>query len=158
MTKLGTLAVLGLLLGVGLYPGLGAAVMVRLSLQQLSRESDTIVLGTVTQRVSAWNTLHTAIYTDVMVTVGEVIKGTPASELIIRIAGGIVGDIGMRTSTAPEMQDGDQVILFLRTAHIPASVVGEYQGAYTVSNGTVTRDGQQVAVGDFIKAIRAASL
>ena len=157
MRKTLSTALVALLMGVGLFPGLGEMAMVDLSLEQLSQEADTIVLGTVTKRVSAWNNLHTAIYTNVTVTVDEAIKGAPGSELIVQIPGGTVGDIGMRTSTAPEIHDRDQVILFLQTASVPASVAGQYQGAYTVSNGTVTRDGQSVGVGNFIQAIRAAS-
>lgn len=150
------LVMLVVLAGVGLFLGSGIAAMIKLSLEQLAVEADTIVLGTVTGQASAWNAQRTAIYTDVTVAVEEAIKGSPGAEVTFRIAGGIVGDIGMRTSNDPVFQDGEQVIVFLNTEGAPASVVGLKQGKYTVRNGTVTRDGQTVAVADFLNAIRAA--
>jgi hypothetical protein len=39
--------------------------------------------------------LHTAIYTDVRVEVEEAIKGAVGPEVIFRITGGEVGEIGM---------------------------------------------------------------
>ncbi len=149
--------VLAGLVGVGMFPGLGGAAMVKLRLEQLAAEADTIVLGTVTSQVSAWNAQHTAIYTDVTVAVEEVVKGTPGAEVTFRVAGGIVGDIGMRTSNDPVFQEGERVILFLNTREVPARVVGLHQGKYPVRDGAVKWDGQVVAVGDFLDAIRAAS-
>ena len=73
--------------------------MYPLSLKQLSQGAEIIVLGTVTDQVSAWNDLSTAIYTDVMVEVEEAIKGVVGPEVTFRIDGGEVGNIGMRTST-----------------------------------------------------------
>ncbi|MBI4588259.1 MAG: hypothetical protein HY725_05435 [Candidatus Rokubacteria bacterium] len=128
--------------------------MVKLSLQQLTAEADTIVRGTVTGQASAWNAQRSAIYTDVTVAVEEVIKGSPGATVTFRIAGGAVGDIGMRTSNDPVFRDGEQVIVFLATTGTTANVVGLHQGKYTVKNGTVTRDGRTLAVTDFIKAIR----
>lgn len=151
------LVMLVLLVGVGLFPGLGRTVMIKLSLEQLATEADTIALGTVMRQASAWNAQYTAIYTDVTVTVEEVIKGSPVEEVTFRIAGGIVGEIGLRTSNDPVFQDGERVIVFLGTQGVPARVVGLHQGKYTVRDGTVMRDGQTITVADFINAIRAAS-
>jgi len=145
------------LVGVGVFPRSGTPIMIKLSLEQLVREADTIVLGTVTRQTSAWNAQQTAIYTDVTLTVEEAVKGLPGAEVTFRIAGGVVGEIGMRTSNDPVFQNGEQVIVFLNTARVPAGVVGLHQGKYTVRNGTVTRDGQRMTVADFLDAIRAAS-
>jgi len=154
--RIGVVALVGLV-GLGLFPGSGEAAMIKLRLEQLAAEADTIVLGTVTSQASAWNAQHTAIYTDVTVAVEEVIKGTPGAEVTFRVAGGIVGDIGMRTSNDPVFQKGERVILFLDTREVPARIVGLHQGKYPVRDGTVKWDGRVVAVGDFIDAIRAAS-
>ena len=94
--------------------------MIKRSLEQLSQETDLILLGTVISQVSAWNDQHTAIHTDVTVAVEEAMKGSPGTEVTFRVAGGIVGDIGMRTSHSPVFQDGEQVIVFLNTAVVPA--------------------------------------
>lgn len=131
--------------------------MIKMSLERLSAEADTIVLGTVISQASTWNDEHTAIYTDVTITVEEKIKGSPGGEVTFRIAGGIVGDIGMRTSNDPVFQDGERVMVFLNTKGVQAGVVGLKQGKYTVRGETVTRDGKTATVADFTKAIRAAS-
>jgi hypothetical protein len=131
--------------------------MIQLSLPQLIQGAETIALGTVTRQVSAWNATHTAIFTDVTMEVEEAMKGTVGPEVTFRIAGGEVGDIGMRTSTHPMFRIGERVIVFLHTEGSTAQLFGLKQGKFTVSDGTVTQDGQEMSVSDFKAAIRAAS-
>jgi hypothetical protein len=157
MRKALSIVFVALLVGVSLWPGLGATAMIQLSLKQLSQGAETIVLGTVTHQESAWNAQHTAIYTDVILDVEEAIKGAAGSEVTFRFAGGEVGDIGMRTSTAPTFYIGEQVIVFLHTEGSTAQLFGLRQGKFTVSDGTVTQEGQVVPVPDFRAAIRATS-
>src|SRR5262245_39743870 len=131
--------------------------MIQLSLPQLIQGAETIVLGTVTHQVSAWNATHTAIYTDVVLEVEEVMKGAVGPEVTFRIAGGEVGDVGMRTSTNPTFRIGERAVVFLHTEGSTAQLFGLKQGKFTVSDGTVTQDGQVVPVPDFKAAIRAAA-
>jgi hypothetical protein len=157
MSKALSLVFVTLLVGVVLSPGMGATAMTSFSLQQLSQGAETIVLGTVTNQVSGWNTSHTAIYTDVTVNVEEVIKGVAGPEVTFRIAGGEVGPIGMRTSTDPTFHIAERVIVFLRTAGTTAQLFGLQQGKFTVNDGTVTQEGQVVPVPNFRAAIQATS-
>jgi hypothetical protein len=157
MRKALSLVFVTLLVGVVLCPGLGATAMIPLSVQQLSQGAETIVLGTVTRQVSAWNTSHTAIYTDVTVNVEEAIKGVAGPEVTFRIAGGEVGHIGMRTSTDPRFHIGERVVVFLHTAGITAQLFGLRQGKFTINDDTVSREGQAVPVADFRAAIQATS-
>ena len=53
----------------------GHAAMRALSMEELVRKADTIVLGTVIQQESAWDAQHTAIYTDVTLAVEHVLTG-----------------------------------------------------------------------------------
>jgi hypothetical protein len=152
-----SIAFVALLVGVSLCPGLGTTAMIRLSLPQLIQGAETIVLGTVTRQVSAWNATHTAIYTDVVLEVEEAMKGAVGPEVTFRIAGGEVGDIGMRTSTHPTFRIGERVIVFLHSEGSTAQLFGLQQGKFTVSDGTVTQDGQVVPIPAFKAAIRAAS-
>jgi hypothetical protein len=151
------IAFVALLVGVGLCPDLGVAAMIRLSLPQLIQGAETIVLGTVTHQVSAWNATHTAIYTDVTMEVAEAMKGAVGPEVTFRIAGGEVGDIGMRTSTHPTFRIEERVIVFLHSEGSTAQLFGLQQGKFTVSDDTVTQAGQVVPLPDFRAAIRAAS-
>ena len=157
MRKVLSIAFVALLAGVGLCPGLGVTAMIRLSLEQLSQRAETIVLGTVTYQRSAWNSQHTAIYTDVSVEVEEAMKGVAGPEVTFRIAGGEVGNVGMRTSTDPTFRVGERVIVFLRAEGSTAQLVGRRQGKFRVNNDTVTQEGQVVPVADFRAAIRAIS-
>jgi hypothetical protein len=157
MGRVLSIALVTLLVGSGLLLGLGEAATVKRSLEQLSQEADIVVIGSVTRQVSTWNRQYTAIVTDITVTIDEHIKGWHGAEVTFRIVGGIVGDVGMRTSNDPVFQDGDRVILFLQTVGVLPTLVGHSQGAYMVSNGLVARDGYRVAVDDFVNAIRAAS-
>ena len=76
----------------------GHAAMRKLSMEDLVRKADTIVLGTVIQQESAWDAQHTAIYTDVTLAVERVLAGTSEEVVTLRVAGGSVGGMGMRTS------------------------------------------------------------
>src|SRR5262245_7231064 len=156
MSKALHIACVALLVGVGLWPDVGGTAMYQLSLPQLSRGAEAIVLGTVTDQLSAWNDLHTAIYTEARVEVEERIKGVVGPEFTFRITGGQVGEIGMRTSTDPTFRQGERVIVFLHTSGSTIQLFGQQQGKVTVSDDTVTQAGQVMPVPDFSAAIRAA--
>ena len=106
MRRLFSLVLVALLVSIELLPSLGESAMIKRSLEQLSQERVLILLGTVPWQVSEWNDQRTAIHTDVTVAVEEVIKGSPGGEVTFRVAGGIVGDTGMRTSTDPAFRRG----------------------------------------------------
>ena len=144
----------GLSFGLSL-PG-GEAAMMYIPLQDLAGEADTIVLGTVTRQESAWDIHHTAIYTDVTVAIEHVIVGSPGTEVTFRVAGGIVGSMGMSTSNDPVFQNGERVVVFLDTTAVPGSVVGMQQGKFTVRDNAVTSAGQTMALEDFLGTIRTA--
>jgi hypothetical protein len=144
------------LYGLVLMAQTGHAAMRKLNLEDIARQADTIVLGTVTHQESAWDTHYTAIHTDVTVAVERAILGSPGEGVTFRIAGGIVGSMGMRTSVDPVLQDGERIIVFLDTLAVPASVVGLQQGTCTVQDNMVTVAGETWPLEDFIAAIRTA--
>ena len=132
--------------------------MVKLGVGQLTAGADTIVLGTVTGQTSAWNAGRTAIYTDVTVAVETAVKGAPGAEVTLRIAGGEVEGIGMRTSTDPVFQTGERVVVFIDTAGAAtAQLVGMRQGKFTVRNNQVSVEGRATQVADFLNQIRVLS-
>jgi hypothetical protein len=130
--------------------------MLKMSVEDLARQADTIVVGTVTQQQSAWDAQHTAIYTDVTVAGERVLAGTPGDTVTLRVAGGIVEGMGMRTSNDPTFQDGEQVIVFLDTTTIPSSVVGMQQGKFTIKDNLVTLADETVSLEEFIATVRSA--
>ena len=145
------------LCGLLLVAQAGHTAMLKLNLEDIVQQANTIVLGTVTHQESAWDAHHTAIHTDVTVAVERALLGSPGDEVTFRIAGGIVGSMGMRTSNDPVFQDGERVIVFLDTASVPASVVGLQQGKFPVRDDTVTGAGATVSLQDFIAAIHTAA-
>ncbi len=115
ISRIWLLALCGLLL----VAQTGHTAMLKLNLEAIVRQADTIVLGTVTHQESAWDAHHTAIHTDVTVAVERAILGSPGDEVTFRIAGGIVGSMGMRTSNDPVFRDGERVIVCLDTTSVP---------------------------------------
>jgi len=153
LSRLWLIALCGLLLVVQA----GHTAMLKLDLETIVRQADTVVLGTVTHQESAWDADHTAIHTDVTVAVERAILGSPGDEVTFRVAGGIVGSLGMRTSNDPVFRDGERVIVCLDTTSVPASIVGMQQGTFPVRDDTVTSAGETLRLEDFIAAIRAAA-
>ena len=145
----------GLVLVLGV--GTGHAAMRKLPMEDLARQADTIVLGTVTRQESAWDTEHTAIYTDVTLAVERVLTGPPREAVTLRVAGGKVGGIGMRTSNDAAFRAGERVIVFLDTRAVPSTVVGMQQGKFVVKDNTVTRADETWSLDEFIAAVHAAA-
>lgn len=135
----------------------GHAVMLPMGLNSLASQADTVVLGTVTRQVSAWDAQYTAIYTEVTVVVEQAILGTPGAEVTFQVAGGTVGTVGMRTSNDAVFHDGERVIVCLDMATVPGRIVGMRQGKTTVRDNMVIHDGKPMALEDFIAAIRTAA-
>jgi hypothetical protein len=156
-------AALPLLVGVlvgCLFPSTGQNAMIAMSLEQLAGSADTIVVGTVLGQTSAWNEDRSAIHTDVVVSVDELVKGNAAGEVVVRVAGGYIEseDIGMGVSDTPKFRDGEQVVLFLNVGAEVATVTGQFQGKLTVTDGMVaTASGEVVTVDEFIGAVLDAA-
>jgi len=135
----------------------GHAAMRQLSLEDLTKRADTIVLGTVIQQESAWNARHTAIYTNVTLAVERVLVGPPVAAVTLQVAGGTVGRMGMGTSNDAVFWEGELVIVFLDTRAVPSTVVGMQQGKFMVKDNTVTGAGKTWSLDEFSAAVRAAA-
>jgi hypothetical protein len=119
-----------LLLALGAAGSL-SAMMIELSPAQLTAQADIIVTGTVTGLNSHWDASHSAIVTDVAVTVEQFQKGTSDRQVTVRVPGGEVGDIGMAVEDMPTFTLGQKVTLhLLRTADRAVfQLLGGWQGA-----------------------------
>jgi hypothetical protein len=135
----------------------GQAAMRRFSLDELISKADAVVLGTVIRQESAWDDQHTAIYTDVTLKVESVLVGAPREMVTLRVAGGIVGGIGMRASNEAVFQNGERVIVCLNTTATPSSVVGLQQGKFTVQEDTVRRADETWRLDAFVAAVHAVA-
>ena len=80
------------------------------------------------------------IVTDVYFRVARVLKGAPASTLILQFLGGQVGDLGFRVDGVPSFSKGDRDVLFAITAAPQVSpIVGMMHGRVRITTDVATR-------------------
>ena len=114
------------------------AVMVKRDLEDLTRESDLIVIGNVVSMDSQQGEKG-RISTYVSIKVEEYVKGKPReAEIVIVIPGGTVGELSMWVSEAATFTLNERNLLFLD--HLRDNLyqlVGGAQGKLTVEKGRV---------------------
>ncbi len=112
-----------------------SAVMERLSLDELARSADLVVIGTVVSRASRHDAPPRAdrIVTDVVVRVDRSIRGESAGEVVVTVPGGEVDGRGQIVTGAPVLHPGEEVVLFLHPAR--ATVVGPRRAIVGFSQG-----------------------
>jgi len=121
------------------------ALMIGLSIEDLTRASQTVIIGEVEDVKSQWNEDGSSIVTRATVLVSEAVKGKVRdSRVTVEYKGGEVGDVGMRVSDTPSLRKGENVILFLKPdketrAGLIRSIVGRAQGMYSIGNDGIAR-------------------
>lgn len=81
----------------------------------LANGADIITTGTIIENTSYWNEEHTNIYTTAILSVEETLKGTESNSTIaITYPGGQVEEIGEWISDGPILNQGEQVLVFLK--------------------------------------------
>ena len=112
-----------------LLAGAASAIMVQIPQADIQSQADAIVTGTVTGVSSQWNQDRTAIYTDVTIAVERADKGSVDRDVVVRVPGGEVDDIGMAVEDVPVFSVGQQVKLYLaRTSTDVFELVANGQG------------------------------
>jgi len=128
-----------------LFPYQALALMIGLSTEDLTRASQTVIMGEVKDVKSQWNEDGSAIVTRATVVVSEAIKGKVRdSRVTVEYKGGEVGEVGMRVSDSPALRKGENVILFLKPdketrVGLIRSIVGRAQGMYSIGNDGIAR-------------------
>lgn len=111
----------------------------KLSLEQLVREADLVLRGTVREVSSQEAKDRFTILTTVVVTMEEQWKGPKASTVILRQPGGTAGEISQRVMGLPEFSVGEELILFLKKQKDGHYVtVGEKQGKFRIRSNAQT--------------------
>ncbi len=148
-------------LGIGFFTNQADALMVRKSIEELTYEADSILIGKVKSMESRWNKDRTLIYTYIIISVREYTKALPnmkeVKEITIKVPGGEVGGIGLKVSDTPEFRKGEEVFLFLRIEKLPIfKVAGLFQGKYTIEDGKVKNKvlEQEILLDSLISQIR----
>ncbi len=126
--------------------------MEKLDVEDLTVRAQRILAGTVKGSQSHWNSERTAIYTDIAVSVEREIKGCSGQkEILVKVPGGIVGEIAMQASTAPTFENGERALLFLEREDEAFRVLGGFQGKLTIQDETVLGPGASLS--DFVEEI-----
>ena len=138
-----------------------SALMVRKSIEELTSEADSILIGKVKKIESQWNEEGTLIYTYVTIFVGQYVKALSGQgqieEIMVKVRGGEVGDIGLKVSDTPQFRQGEEVFLFLRMEKLPLfSVTGLFQGKYTIEDGRARNNilGVEIPLDSLISQIK----
>ncbi len=154
-------SVLIFLLLTGLFAPQTSALMVRKNIEELTSQADSILIGKVKKIESRWNEEKTLIYTYVTISVKEHTKAlsgmAEVKEVIVKVRGGEVGDIGLKVSGTPQFREGEEVLLFLKREKLPLfSVTGLFQGKYTIEDGIAKNRmlGLEVPLDNFISQIK----
>ena len=93
-----------------------SALMIELNADELIDGADSIVIGKVQDMKSRWNNERTSIYTEVLISVEEVLKGKDDyQEITIIVPGGEVDGLIQVFSDMPNYSEGESALLFLDT-------------------------------------------
>jgi hypothetical protein len=105
-----------------------------LSIAELAKRSDVIVLGTVSFIASDWNLNRTAIETRIDLKVEEIFKGTiDHGKISFHQLGGIAGEIASSVGEAASFEEGERVAVFLlKNNRDRLQLVGSFQGKFSI--------------------------
>ena len=113
-----------------------ASVVRGLSLEELSRTSDRILVGRALDGFSHWEKVggRKRIVTDTRVRVEDVLaKGEPSdAEILVRTLGGSVGDLSALVHGEALLRNDERCVLFLSEREQVHRVIGMAQGHYPV--------------------------
>lgn len=129
-----------------------ASTFVRASVDDLTLQNSTVVVGEVLDSESYWNADATFILTDVRIQISEVVKGSVAgNEVVVTLLGGTVGDLSVVIPGGAQLQTGGSYVLFLGPGNLPGArgvqtVLDHSQGIFRVA-----------VVGDHLRAISQAA-
>ena len=127
-----------------------ASQFVQLPFDQVARESQYIVRGTVEHSFSRWDDAHEVIYTYATVRVNRYFGPiTGPDTLVIREVGGVVDGYVQEAIGFPMLRNGEEAVFFLAAADDGSSfrIHAYNQGKYLVRN----RGGVEVLTEDPVK-------
>ena len=131
------------------------AVMVELSLEQLVKEANLIVVGTVESVRS--ELVEGKISSFATILVSATIKGALGQgqdKIVVKFPGGTLGDVGMRVDNGPDYKVGENVVAFLKRAPGQShyATVGSFQGKFLVKDNVIVRE--NLSLDEFIGKVK----
>ena len=125
---------------------------------RLTQRADLIVHGVVSSKRTAW--IGKVIYTLHDVAVQETVKGAPRASVVVAVAGGSRGNVRLRVPGSPDLQIGEQLVVFATTLQSTTfTPVGTFDGVIRVRQGdggaaTVAPRGKPESLGAFLEEVR----
>ncbi|MCP4870130.1 MAG: hypothetical protein GY898_15580 [Proteobacteria bacterium] len=114
-----------------LLPAVASALsVVFVDLEELTRQSDAVVLGTVIEQRGAYLDEYGIEVNETRIAVEQTLRGTPPTELWFRTLGGAVPVPGVE-----QFADGERTVVFLRFADGAWWVTAMGQSKMTVTDG-----------------------
>lgn len=99
----------------GIAPRLEATTVKQLSLEQMVRGSQRIVLGRRVSQETYWNKTRTRIFTATRFAVTEDLKGESRGTTTVVTVGGTMDGLTLAVSGTPRFREREEVLLFLET-------------------------------------------
>ncbi len=128
------------------------SLMLGISTEDLTRNSDAIVIGEVLEVSSYWCEKTGRIMSRALVLREDTIKGTAPSVVEIEYEGGEIGGLGLKVSDSPHFTKGEKVLIFIKEkdqALRTYEVFGKAQGKYTITGlGLAVKGGFTVVEGE----------
>ncbi len=149
INRLLNILLLSLFLVAVFLPLEAGALSIKMNLEDLTREADSVIVGTVTGTESQWDTENGNIFTTVTIYIEDTFKGDPLPNLVsVIVPGGTVNGVSQIVSDTPAFQQGEDVVLFLNKLPWYAlsfqklephfyEVCGNFQGKLKVTGDTV---------------------
>jgi hypothetical protein len=116
-------------------PGLRASTLLQLSLNDMIRQSTSIVRGKAQLAYVAQK--GSVIYTHYQIQVSATLKGTRATTVDVAIMGGTTNGVRQLVAGAPELTNGQEYVLFLWTSKSGLTqIIGLSQGLFRISTNS----------------------
>lgn len=115
------------------------------NLNDLVKESDNIVIGKVTNKISYWE--DKVIFTDIDISIKQNIKGKQ-DKIKLKIPGGTVGNVTLTVEDVPSFARGEETLLFLKENQI----VGQFQGKYSIKDDNTLETDESLGI--FVNKIK----
>lgn len=107
------------------------------TVEELTRESSLVVVGTAQQPRAVWNRAHTMIYTLTPVRVERAWKGAPVPTVTVVQMGGALDGLQMKVAGVKAIRENERSALFLHpSVDMPGAyaITGLMQGNFRIDN------------------------
>jgi hypothetical protein len=123
---------IGLVVFLGVSLPVHASLFVAMTAEELIEHSEAVIQGKVIAQRSHWDEQGKMVVTDTTVHVTDTIVGVPREFETVRTLGGSVGRFHVQAIGFPQLNKGEQVILFVQSSDGVSRIVGHQQGHFEV--------------------------